>query len=204
MSAPHTFVIDFGDLPGLTVLAIQHDHPGVVLWHPQVAAPNAPALERAVERQAAVLGVADLVVRPAPDADEPRELIDGVGTATTAMVLEAARRAFSVGARRLVWPVHCGVDHDAIARVMERVQLITHLIELDIEGEPLHIETPFVDLTDRQIGEIALHADAPVSTAWYCDYDRPEPCGGCDRCLRWRPVADSATPPGLAVGPEVR
>jgi len=92
-----------------------------------------------------------------------------------------------------VWPVHVGADLEGMDRALARARLVERLVNLDLpqehEGEPpLRIETPLLDLTDRQIAELAADLDAPLDVCWWCDKDGPAPCGRCPGCPRWEPA----------------
>ncbi len=199
MAGIDTLVINLGNLAGVTALATLTSPAEVGLWHPRLELTCGPALARSVKRQAEIFGIERIFYAPPLyHADSPGSL-DPQGLAASVLLMAAAREALEHGCRRLIWPVQIGPDYEQVSIALERAQLITHLLELDLDGEALLIELPFVELTDAQLGEIALHADAPVQAAWWCEYDRDTPCGGCDACLRWRPVAEAAVPPGRAV-----
>ncbi|MCK4872653.1 MAG: 7-cyano-7-deazaguanine synthase [Phycisphaerales bacterium] len=197
MADIHTIVMNLGDLAGVTALAIQTDPARVGIWHPRLGLPSGPALTQAMTRQTEVFAIDHVTI--VDPFYEPRSAmnLDPAGVDASVVLLAAARHAVKLDCGKLVWPIQCGAEYDAVSMALQRAQLVTHLIELDLPGEPLVIDMPFVDLTDQQLGEIALHADAPVHAAWWCEYDRKTPCGGCDSCLRWRSVADAAVPPGL-------
>jgi 7-cyano-7-deazaguanine synthase len=61
-----------------------------------------------------------------------------------------------------------------------------------LEGRPVDIRTPLVDLTKAQIIRLALDLGAPVELTWSCYRAGPEPCGDCDACqLRARGFAEA-------------
>jgi 7-cyano-7-deazaguanine synthase in queuosine biosynthesis len=93
----------------------------------------------------------------------------------------------------VLWPVHCGADLEAMDRALARARLVERLVNLDLPaGEedepPLRIETPLLDLSDRQIAELAADLDAPLDVCWWCLKDGPAPCGRCGGCHRWEPA----------------
>jgi 7-cyano-7-deazaguanine synthase len=69
-----------------------------------------------------------------------------------------------------------------------------------IEGHPVEIRTPLIDLTKAEIVKLGLAHCAPLSLSWSCYRPGPEPCGRCDACaLRAKGfagagVADPALP----------
>jgi 7-cyano-7-deazaguanine synthase len=61
-----------------------------------------------------------------------------------------------------------------------------------LEGRPVDIRTPLVDLTKAQIVRLALDLGAPVELTWSCYRAGPDPCGACDAChLRARGFAEA-------------
>lgn len=99
----------------------------------------------------------------------------GGGRRETAMLLGAAWAAVRLGISRVVWPVHRLGDGEspsleAAAKAVDRALLVTRLMSLDADehGVPsFRIETPYADLTDRQMAELAADLDAPASLCWW-------------------------------------
>lgn len=61
-----------------------------------------------------------------------------------------------------------------------------------LEGRPVDIRTPLVDLTKAQIIRLALDLVAPVELTWSCYRAGRDPCGACDACqLRARGFAEA-------------
>jgi 7-cyano-7-deazaguanine synthase len=62
-----------------------------------------------------------------------------------------------------------------------------------VEGRPVSIRTPLIDLTKAEIVKLGLAVDAPLELTWSCyrgDSDRP--CGTCDACgLRAKGFAEA-------------
>jgi 7-cyano-7-deazaguanine synthase len=53
-----------------------------------------------------------------------------------------------------------------------------------VEGRPVEIRTPLIDLTKAEIVKLGLAVDAPLGLTWSCyrgESDRP--CGTCDACV---------------------
>ncbi|HEX4539578.1 MAG TPA: 7-cyano-7-deazaguanine synthase QueC [Acidimicrobiales bacterium] len=64
-----------------------------------------------------------------------------------------------------------------------------------LEGRPVDIRTPLVDLTKAQIIRLALDLEAPVELTWSCYRAGPDPCRACDACeLRARGFAEAGVP----------
>jgi 7-cyano-7-deazaguanine synthase len=71
-----------------------------------------------------------------------------------------------------------------------------------VEGNPIDVRTPLVDLGKADIVRLGLSLDAPLRLTWSCYRGAHLPCGHCDSCaLRAKGfadagVADPALPPG--------
>ncbi len=64
-----------------------------------------------------------------------------------------------------------------------------------LEGRPVDIRTPLVDLTKAQIIRLALDLEAPLELTWSCYRAGPDPCQACDACqLRARGFAEAGVP----------
>lgn len=103
----------------------------------------------------------------------------------TSFLLSAGRAAIEAEASRLVWPLFVGDDTQAIAREFERARLVGELLCLDRSEARLTIETPFLDLDDRQLADLATDLDAPPGFWWPCDREGEAPCADCEGCRRW-------------------
>ena len=61
-----------------------------------------------------------------------------------------------------------------------------------LEGDPVDIRTPLIDLTKAEIVRLALDLGAPVELTWSCYRGGPDPCQACEACqLRARGFADA-------------
>jgi 7-cyano-7-deazaguanine synthase len=69
-----------------------------------------------------------------------------------------------------------------------------------IEGRPVQIRTPLIDLTKAQIVKLGLSLGAPLELSWSCYRGDARPCRTCDACvLRAKGFAEAgATDPALA------
>jgi 7-cyano-7-deazaguanine synthase len=69
-----------------------------------------------------------------------------------------------------------------------------------VEGRPVEVRTPLLDLTKAQIVELGRSLDAPLELTWSCYRGDAEPCGTCDACaLRARGFAEAGlADPALA------
>ncbi|MEL6328941.1 MAG: hypothetical protein AAFR38_04720 [Planctomycetota bacterium] len=99
---------------------------------------------------------------PAPEAD-------------TLMLVRACSIAAELELRRVIWPVRAtgSTEPDmlaAAANASDRALLVSRLATLDAEkaGLPeVAIETPLLDLTDDQIGELIDDMAAPLDLCWW-------------------------------------
>ncbi len=117
-------------------------------------------------------------------------------TLLRACYLAAARRC-----TRVVWPVHCklpegeAADLDRISRSIDRALLVGRLISLDddeLGGIEITIETPFVDLEDDQIADLALDMELPVEACWWSGALGQAPGAATER-NRWLALLGGAT-----------
>jgi 7-cyano-7-deazaguanine synthase len=51
-----------------------------------------------------------------------------------------------------------------------------------VEGRPVLVETPLIDLHKSEIVELAVELDVPLELTWSCYREGPAPCGTCDAC----------------------
>ncbi len=130
------------------------------------------ARDAAVRRQAEAMG-AEVV-----ESESPRRAAsESVGAWWNSVLLRAGSIALSAGCRRVVWPVQFqgpGSDEPAplgvIAEAASRAVLVSRLVSLEAEraGLPeLAIETPFLDLSDAQIGELCCEMGLRLEDCWW-------------------------------------
>ena len=69
-----------------------------------------------------------------------------------------------------------------------------------VEGRPLDVRTPLIDLTKADIVALGLELGAPLDLTWSCYRGGPKPCAACDAChLRAKGFAEAGVPdPALA------
>ena len=92
------------------------------------------------------------------------------------MLLDAAEQARRCGCTRIIWPVHAGaaidsesIEVDRAALSIDRALLVEQLTNLDAptSAARISIETPYVDLSDRQLAELAADVSVPLKTLWW-------------------------------------
>jgi hypothetical protein len=102
---------------------------------------------------------------------------NGTGLGRTQRLLAAGVAGLERGVRRVVWAVQAGGPGtsdgglsieglDAAAEACDRATAVAQLLSLDAGAEGLSIETPFADLTDVQLADLAIETDAPVAAAY--------------------------------------
>ncbi len=52
-----------------------------------------------------------------------------------------------------------------------------------VEGNPIEIRTPLIELTKADIVRLGIDHGAPLHLTWSCYQGDDRPCGGCDACL---------------------
>lgn len=129
-------------------------------------APEEIACRRAAARlQAELIGLEDFIE---PSVEPWLGLPGGFGEA--AMLLAALATAAESKRARVLWPKHVSGDLDAMLDASDRALLVQRigLIELgDSEQLDVHIDSPLLDLTDRQIAELAVDLEAPLWSCWW-------------------------------------
>lgn len=194
------------------------------IWMPNDALPAQARRQRCLAKQAQMSGFNKVHTSHGAltATDQSAPLHD------TAMLLSACHLAMTLGLRRIVWPVSfAGLgepDLAWLADVTDRALLVSQLASIDMPRVLTHdapqqrassparsqgafgdirIETPYVDLDDAQLMDLALDMDVPLGAAWWCEQDVPEParaCGFCPSCLRCRAALAEVDPQGLLRG----
>ncbi len=156
-----------------------------LLWAPA----GLPALAQGANTRIAQLaGLPEAVSGPLPSAT--------TGLAASLMLLAAGDEAVRRGVGRVVWPVQFPAMDDAgrlahVGGAFDRSLLAARLLSIDsrqTSGRGVLIHTPFAELGDSQLLDLAADMDAPVGTAWWCENQtdpQQPPCGKCAACLRW-------------------
>lgn len=139
-------------------------------------------------RFAQLAGLTEVVTGPLQAA--------ATGLAASLMLMAAGDEAVRRGIGRVVWPVQFGAMDDArrlaqVGGAFDRSLLAARLLSVDARqasGRGVLIHTPFAELLDNQLLDLAADMDAPVGTAWWCENQtepQQPPCGKCAACLRW-------------------
>jgi len=153
----------------------------------------ARAVHSAVRRIAEVHGLV-LLEAGFPEAGiTDRGTVRSPGTIETIGLLNVASAAAAAGFSRVVWPATAGVgegvDIDRAAAIMDRAMLCGRLVAIDAihHGCPgIHIETPYADLSDTQMADLALDMAVPLESCWWWGGDADDAGANLARA-RWMP-----------------
>ncbi|MEZ6243474.1 MAG: hypothetical protein R3B57_10575 [Phycisphaerales bacterium] len=131
------------------------------------------------------------------------------GEVETMTLVRACYLAAARGARRVLWPVQLprtggrDGDLDQMSRAIDRALLVSRLVsidEADIGVPEVTIETPFVDLDDDQISDLALDMELPIEACWWSGGYGQAPGSARER-ERWLPLLGGES---LATNPSGR
>jgi len=136
-------------------------------------------IDRAVVRQAGVYAL-DIYPEASVYPIEGDPLFEhSLGAMQSDMLLRAAHIALRSGIRRVVWPIRAmrpemKVEMDTlieqVATSVDRALLAARLASLDADEHSaveVIIETPFVDLTNGQVSDLASDLAIPLETCWW-------------------------------------
>ncbi len=131
-----------------------------------------------------------LLSRGESDGDTPAPII--ASPLRHAQLLTAAVEvATTLAVEQIVWPAQVGEQFDELARITETIELVRQLAAAQgIDTPP--IETPLLEMTDRQVIEVGHQMDVPWTLARSCPQPGRGPCGRCKACARRRAAFDAA------------
>lgn len=164
-------VLSDGDLPSLVAAASVAEQ-AVGISDPAkrpILLPFAatPAQTAAVVAQGRALSFSVLPAIPATD-------LSADGEAQCRDLLAALYGAARAGIDSVLWPVSAAigerVDVDLASTLADRALLVGRLVALDASRHTrpsVRIETPYVDLTDTQLADLAADMAVPLSTVWW-------------------------------------
>ncbi len=132
------------------------------------------ALEPAARKHADIFGLqvlAEHAIYP-PESSDPSPI--SLHANQTRMLFDAAYLAIQLGLKRLVWPVRIPMNHPdrikGIGDALDRAMLVSRLVSIDADestAPEIIIETPFIDLTDAQIADLAMDLAIPLESCWW-------------------------------------
>jgi 7-cyano-7-deazaguanine synthase len=91
--------------------------------------------------------------------------------------------ATQLKADRIIWPHQVGAKFAEVARVTESLMLLSQILRLEA-GRELPIDTPLLDMNDKQLVEVGHQLSVPWQMSRSCDTPRHDPCGECYGCRR--------------------
>ncbi len=101
------------------------------------------------------------------------------------MLSVAAGLARQVRAPVIFWGVQVEPKNtNALARVVETVQLFSQLLEVLAPDGPITVQTPLLGLQDQQLIELGHQIQAPFNASWTCQTQNQKPCQSCPACSR--------------------
>lgn len=183
-------VIHLGDPAGFLAAALSPRPDRTTLWHPVLADRTARPRWQVVSQQAEAGGFAGLIEAPMPDLTADR-LSRSPVLASSMLLLAAALTVPVEEPLEIVWPVSVGPGFGAVGRAVEHLLLVRHLLDVNEPDHRVRIETPFLELTEVELAELAAAADVDLRDAWPCGEDRREPCTVCNGCRRWQAVLNA-------------
>jgi hypothetical protein len=109
--------------------------------------------------------------------------------AETCFLVAAAFAAARAGISRLIWPESAGLgdqlDLDRLCEITDKAILVSRLVALDAANHgqaSFTIETPYADVNDHRMADLALDLATPVHLCWWQD---PSLAFAVDESARW-------------------
>lgn len=183
------FLILDGGLGSLVALSCSSDDavsigskrasgPSATVWLPGGYGESGRLRRDAVARQAVLLNARNLTAQTVDGLNQTTTVGGGAGGIhpQTRLLLDAVLQARRCGCTRIVWPAHpgSGIDSESIevekaALIVDRALLVEQLVNLDASSNAtrISIETPYADLSDRQLAELAADVSIPLKTLWW-------------------------------------
>ena len=79
------------------------------------------------------------------------------------------------------------------------------LLKRGVEGDPIDVRTPLIDLTKAEIVRLGVDLGVPLELTWSCYLGGAHPCGRCDACrLRAKGFAEAGVADPAVADPTVR
>lgn len=199
MAATTTLILTSGGVRSFTAAATAmsaNPRPNVILLHLLDGKPNVRIRSQYIHRQAKHLGIHKVVEAPLrcpkvnhggrPDDAPPTPILPQTQTLVTGLT-----RAIELGTDLLLWPAQSNGDFDTAARITEQTVLVRHLALLENRSPP-HIDTPLLELLDRQLIELGGQLDLPWELARSCLTPAEKPCLTCTGCRRRQEAFEAA------------
>lgn len=112
-----------------------------------------------------------VVARSDPSDEMSVERTSGI------VLLASAIAGARLGCGSVVWAAHCAsagseieVDIDRVAEAIDRATLVGRLASLEARAE-IEVQSPFIDLSDSQIADLAVDMGVEPSACWWATGD---------------------------------
>lgn len=172
-----------GDLPGMVALSLTLDAMGGLGSASVLTGPITSTSPEAIT--AKIHALAEAQAARCIDFPAVAPVAVSTGHRRTRYLMEAVQVALTHECTTLICPWQAeGLDPesdrgpdalpsvDALARELDRALLVSRLVTLDA-GEHgvgvFEVQSPLMDLSDRQVAEMALDLDVPIWRAWWWD-----------------------------------
>src|SRR5690606_5916582 len=94
-------------------------------------------------------------------------------------LLAAVAWAVSLRVEQVIWPAQCADETERLTQTIELVTLVHHLAMLEHDPVPT-IQTPLLEMGDRDLIELGVKLDVPWRLAWTCQLGADVPCLACE------------------------
>ena len=191
-----TIMLSAGGIRSLVALAALRSQPHVgdlVLLHLTDGRGLEDHRAEHVHRQARHFKVNHVMTAPLPvvaaglgsdhEADEPSRAKNDPPMLRPQILVAACAFAFELQASRIVWPAQANGLYSISAAINEQLVLVRHLAQFD-DQSAITIDTPLLDMTDRQLIELGSQLSVPWHLAWSCVKSDTRSCGECPGCRR--------------------
>ena len=208
-TARHPLVLCDGDLPSMVALSLTADAMSGLGSVSVLSGPITVVSPEIIT--AKIHALAESQAARCHDFPAVAPVAVSTGHRRTRYLFEAVQAALSNGCTTLVCPWQAeGLDPDtdrdadappgvdALARELDRALLVSRLVTLDASEHGVgvfEIQTPLMDLSDRQVAEMALDLDVPIWRAWWWDLTngrKPKDAALADRAAAYRQRWESA------------
>ena len=121
----------------------------------------------------------------------PDDATPGSPLMRSQILIVALARAVAIGANRLIWPTQANGDFNTATRMTEQALIAQHMAKLEHPFTPA-IETPLLEMSDKQLIELGGQMDVPWQLAWSCQIQGEKPCRVCPSCRRREAAFEAA------------
>lgn len=197
MAVEPTIILSNGGLRSLVAVAViqsEADQSCPMLLHMSIRQSTATVVLNHIRQQAKHFSIQQVIqidLPQWPSVSPTSPLI------RSQLLLTGLSYAATTTAKRLVWPAQVDADFDTVATLTEQAMLTQHLAQLDqfpADTEALMptIETPLLEMTDRQLVELGGQLNVPWHLAWTCQNREENPCRLCHACRRRHQAFEAA------------